>query len=76
MESGRTFVLTDPATDQVLWACSGAAADGRCPHAEKPPYVCQGLRVVAARRTGHDGLAFTVDETVPGRCPAAWINEL
>ncbi len=76
MEPGRTFVMTDPATDQVLWVCSGAAPDGRCPHAEKPPYVCQGLRLVAARGTGHDGLSFTVDETVPGRCPAAWINDL
>jgi len=74
MESTRTFVMTDPVTDQVLWVCSGAAADGRCPLADLPPYVCQGLRVVATHGTGHDGTAFTVDEMVPGRCPVAWIN--
>ena len=76
MKPERTFVMTDPVTDQVLWACSGAATDGRCPHADKPPYVCQGLHVVATHGTSHDGTSFTVDETVPGRCPVAWIDEL
>lgn len=76
MEAQRTFVMTDPVTDQVLWVCSGAAADGRCPLADQPPYVCQGLRVVATHGTGHDGAAFTVDETVPGCCPAAWVDQL
>lgn len=66
--------MTDPVTDQVLWACSGAAPDGRCPHAETPPYVCQGLRVVATQGTGHDGTSFIVGETAPGLCPAAWID--
>jgi hypothetical protein len=76
MASKRTFVLTDPVTDQVHWVCSGAAADGRCPHADRPPYVCQGLRVVASHGTAHNGTSFTVDEMVPGRCPAAWIDRL
>jgi hypothetical protein len=75
MDFGRTFVMTDPVTDQVLWVCSGAAPDGSCPHADKPPYVCQGLRVVATHGTARDGSSFTVDKMVPGRCPAAWIDE-
>jgi hypothetical protein len=75
METTRTFVMTDPATDQVLWVCSGAAPDGRCPHADQPPYICQGLRLTATRGTTHDGTSFTVDEMVPGRCPAAWIDQ-
>jgi hypothetical protein len=76
MESTRTLVMTDPVTDQVLWVCSGAAEDGRCPHADRPPYVCQGLRVVATHGTRRDGASFTVDEMVPGWCPAAWIGQL
>jgi hypothetical protein len=75
MEPERTFVMTDPVTDEVLWVCSGAAADGQCPHAVTPPYVCQGLRVVATHGTRHDGAWFIVSEMRPGRCPAAWIDE-
>jgi hypothetical protein len=76
MGPGRTFVMTDPATDQVLWVCSGATPDGRCPQAEKPPYVCQGLRVVATHGTRRDGTSFIVGEMAPGHCPAAWIDQL
>ena len=75
MKTERTFVMVDPATDQVLWVCSGATAEGNCPHAETPPYVCQGLRLTATHGTRRDGTSFTVDKTVPGRCPAAWIDE-
>jgi hypothetical protein len=74
MEAERTFAMTDPVTDQLLWVCSGAATDGRCPHADKPPYVCQGLRVVATHGTRHDGTSFIVGEMAPGRCPAASID--
>ena len=74
MQAKGTFVMTDPATDQVLWVCSGAAEDGRCPYADRPPYVCQGLRLTATNGTAHDGTSFTVDEMKPGRCPAAWID--
>lgn len=74
MERQPRFVMVDPATDQVLWACSGATAEGRCPVADTPPYVCQGLRLVAAGGTRKDGFSFTVDTTVPGRCPAAEIS--
>lgn len=76
METKRTFVMTDPVTDQVLWVCSGAAENGQCPHADRPPYVCRGLRLTAIGGTTQDGTSFTVDELVPGRCPAAWIDQL
>jgi hypothetical protein len=71
MKEEATFVMADPATDQVLWACSGPTAEGRCAIAERPPYVCQGLRLVAAHYTGRDGSSFVVDRITPGRCPAA-----
>ena len=45
MKPERTFVMTDPVTDQVLWACSGAATDGRCPHADKMIELFQLKRV-------------------------------
>ena len=73
MKAGRRFVMVDPATDQVLWVCSGPTAEGHCPVAEAPPYVCQGLRLVAASGTRHDGTSLNVDKTVAGHCPAAEI---
>lgn len=75
MEAERTLVMLDPATDQVLWLCSGAAADGSCPLATKPPYMCQGLRLVATHGTRCDGASFIVDNVISGRCPAAWIDQ-
>lgn len=65
------FVMVDPGTDQVLWACSGPTVEGRCPVAEQPPYVCQGLRLVPAQVADQDGQSFIVERTVPGRCPLA-----
>lgn len=73
MEKERRFVMVDPATDQVLWVCSGPNGEGRCPVAEAPLYVCQGLRLVAASGTRHDGISVSVDKTVAGHCPAAEI---
>lgn len=70
MADNQRFVMVDPATDQVLWVCSGATADGRCPVADKPPYVCEGLRLVAAAGTHHDGHSKVVEHAVAGRCPA------
>jgi hypothetical protein len=70
MVSIQRYVMVDPATDQVLWVCSGATAEGRCPVAEKPPYVCEGLRLVAAGGTRHDGQSKVVEHAVAGRCPA------
>lgn len=67
--------MTDPVTDEVLWVCSGADSDGHCPIAQKPPYVCQGLLLVATHGTRHDGASFIVDEMTPGRCPAVWIDQ-
>ena len=75
MEPDRLFVMLDPATDQVLSVCEGPTETGRCARAEAPPYVCQGLRLVGARGTPENSVSFTVNETVPGRCPLAWIDE-
>lgn len=70
MEDQPRFVMVDPATDQVLWVCSGPTIEGQCPIAEKPPYVCQGLRLVAASGTAHDGWSVVVEKTAPTHCPA------
>lgn len=64
------FVMVDPATDQVLWVCSGGNSEGHCPIAEEPPYVCHGLRLVAASGTKHDGRSVVVEKMVAGHCPA------
>jgi hypothetical protein len=64
------FVAVDPVTDQVLWVCSGANAEGHCQVAEEPPYICQGLRLQAAAGTDRDGHSLLVDEPRPGHCPA------
>jgi hypothetical protein len=74
METEPRFVMVDPATDQVLFVCSGANAEGHCPIAEKPPYVCQGLRLVAASGTHHDGASMVVEHTAAGQCPARRLN--
>jgi len=74
--------MTDPATDQVLWVCAGAAADGRCPLAEKPPYVSgsaggRHLRNATRRHVVHrrgDGawtLPGSLDQRVVGTEPPA-----
>jgi len=70
MEKERRFVAVDPVTDQVLWVCAGPTAEGHCQVAEEPPYVCQGLRLIAASGTQHDGWSISVDKTEPGVCPA------
>ena len=70
MDAERRFVMVDPVTDQVLWVCSGATPEGRCPFADTPPDVCQGLRLVAASGTHHDSSSVLVEKTVPGRFPA------
>jgi hypothetical protein len=71
MEQKPTFVAVDPVTDQVLWVCSGPDPHGRCPVAEKPPYVCHGLKLVAAHGTKRDGYSFVVQRTIKGHCPVA-----
>jgi hypothetical protein len=70
MDEQARFVGVDPVTNEVLWVCSGANAQGHCPLAEKPPYVCQGLRLVAAGGTDRDGEWLYIDKPEPGRCPA------
>ena len=75
MESERLIVMLDPATDDILSVCTGPAGDGKCPLADAPPYVCEGLHLVGARGTPAHSSSFIVDEMVPGRCPLAWIDE-
>lgn len=71
MDQKPTFVAVDPATDQVLWVCSGANEQGQCPVAEDPPYVCEGLKLVATQGTKRDGASVVVEHTVKGHCPVA-----
>jgi hypothetical protein len=73
MENERRFVAVDPVTDQVLWVCAGPTAQGTCEVAEKPPYACQGLRLLAASGTQHDGQSISVDKAEAGVCPALTI---
>jgi hypothetical protein len=68
------FVAVDPVTDQVLWVCSGPTSAGRCEIAEEPPYVCQGLRLLAAAGTDHNGHSMVVEQPIAGRCPALDIH--
>jgi hypothetical protein len=75
MEPDRLLLMLDPTTDQIISECEGPTEEGRCPRADTPPYVCQGLRVVGAQGTAEYWLSFTVDKMVPGRCPLAWIDE-
>lgn len=74
MDKQPRFVAVDPVTDQVLWVCSGATAEGRCPVAEQPPYVCQGLRLVAAAGSDHVGESMLVEKPRPNHCPALDID--
>jgi hypothetical protein len=67
--------MLDPATDDILSVCTGPADDGKCPLADAPPHICQGLHLVGVRGTPEQGSSFTVVEMVPGRCPLAWIDE-
>jgi hypothetical protein len=73
MDHDRTFVMLDPTTDQVLAECDGPDAGGRCPMAERPPYICAGLHVIGGDDSGHG--SFTVTKMEPGRCPIAVVNE-
>ena len=75
MELNRVFVMTDPATDSILSLCAGPTHDGRCPQADSPPYVCEGLHLVGVGGTPERSASFTVRKTAPGRCPLAWVDE-
>ncbi len=71
MEHDRTFVMLDPSTDQILAECKGPTADGRCPAADKPPYICAGLHLVSKGEGSEDDISLTVRTMEPGRCPLA-----
>ncbi len=72
MKRDRSFVMIDPATDEVLAECAGPDADGRCPLSDRPPYVCAGLRLVTREPGAEDGATFLVTDMRPGRCPVAF----
>ena len=67
--------MFDPATDAILSLRAGPADDGKCPQADTPPYLCQGLALVGTRGTPLRHSSFTVGEMVPGRCPLSSIDE-
>ena len=72
MKRDRSFLMLDPATDEVLAECAGPDADGRCPVSDRPPYVCEGLRLVTRADGPENGATFIVTEMRPGRCPVAF----
>lgn len=67
--------MLDPATDNILSVCAGPSEDGKCPVADAPPYICQGLHLVGVRGTEAQRISFTVKEMIPGRCPLTTIDE-
>jgi hypothetical protein len=74
MDHDHTFVMLDPTTDQVLAECDGPDAIGRCPTADRPPYVCAGLHLIGTGDgSAHESLMVTKME--PGRCPIALVNK-
>lgn len=66
MEPDRTFVMLDPATDQLLDECSGPTADGRSPVADSPPYICAGLHLVIVGGALGQDVSFTAFNMEPG----------
>ncbi len=66
-----SFVMLDPATDEVLAECSGPTVDGRCPATDTPPYTCAGLHLVGTTGTDGQDVSLTVMSMTPGRCPLA-----
>jgi hypothetical protein len=74
MDHDHTFVMLDPTTDQVLAECDGPDVRGRCPMADRPPYICAGLHLIGiGDGSGHG--EFTVTKMEPGRCPIAAVNQ-
>jgi hypothetical protein len=74
MDHDHTFVMLDPTTDQVLAECDGPDASGRCPMADRPPYICAGLHLIGTGDGAGHG-EFTVTKMEPGRCPIAVVNQ-
>jgi hypothetical protein len=73
MDHDHTFVMLDPTTDQVLAECHGPDASGRCPMADRPPYLCAGLHLISTGGGSRSG-SFMVTKMEPGRCPIAAVN--
>jgi hypothetical protein len=74
MDHDHTFVMLDPTTDQVLAECEGPDASGRCPMADRPPYLCAGLHLIGTGDGSGHG-SFMVMKMEPGRCPIAVVNK-
>jgi hypothetical protein len=75
VEQERVFVMLDPATDDILSVCAGPSEDDKCPVADAPPYICQGLHLVGVRGAQAERVSFTVKEMIPGRCPLSVIDD-
>jgi cell division protein FtsI/penicillin-binding protein 2 len=71
MKADGSFVMLDPATDEILAECSGPSADGACPVSDTPPYLCAGLHLVGRSGADGKGVSLTVTSMQPGRCPLA-----
>ena len=71
MKTDGSFVMLDPATDEILAECSGPSADGACPVSDTPPYLCAGLHLVGRSGADFKGVSLTVTSMQPGRCPLA-----
>jgi hypothetical protein len=71
MKTDGSFVMLDPATDEILAECSGPSADGACPVSDTPPYLCAGLHLVGKSGADGKGVSLTVTSMQPGRCPLA-----
>lgn len=61
--------MLDPATGQLLNECNGPTADGRCPVADRPPYICAGLRLIGVGGALSQEVWLTVVRMESGRCP-------
>lgn len=75
MKPEQRFVMLDPATDEVLSLCAGADEGGKCPVADTPPYLCQGLHLVGVDGTQERRINLTVEQMFPGRCPLAAVDD-
>ena len=73
MDHDHTFVMLDPTTDQVLAECDGPDASGRCPMADRPPYICAGLHLIGTGN-GSRHRSLMVTKMEPGRCPIAVVK--
>lgn len=69
MNTYGSFVMLDPATDEVLAECSGPTVAGGCPVSYATPYTCAGLHLVGTTESNGHRVSLTVTSMQPGQCP-------